>query len=777
MKLTWLHISDFHVRGGDPYDRDVVLRALVKSVARYRDQGRTPDVIFATGDIAHSGKPNEYEIAESFFNELLSEARLERDRLLLIPGNHDVNRDLGVGLARTLESREQSDTYFRPDLPKPHLTQKLQAYLAWYAKYFSGIRKPAEDSTCGPVEELVLNGGKLAILPVNTALFCLDDNDHGKLWVGRRCLDKGLSDLAAAAADLNMVLVHHPLEWLHPIEAGNIQAGLEASTDILLRGHLHETRVESVVSAEGDILRCAAGAAYQTRQWPNRALYGTFSDGQVTIFPIAYVDSPTEIWTTDPSVFPRDSSHERSFPIRRQKSGDRPSPLPKAPAPARFRSNIGSRGNRPFVGREDLIHRIDSLLEDTSREGVVILHGLPGVGKSELAREFARRNRNRYAGGTFLVDASTNAFGINLASLGQNILDITFPSDMKFDDRARVTFASLGAASVLLIYDNVVSFEQAAPWLPLSGMPCHVLMTTLADNASMLWPCLEVKPLSSEQSLELVKELTGGQLPGAAARAIAEHAEGLPVQILPDAATLAYEQRRGRPIPTRLRIATGTNESFRAAYDRLDQPARLLLRAAAFFNTQQIPSGELSRHLIQALDWTAGDVERTFDTCLDLHLLEDWPRPRIHQLFASFVRETPLGADDLLAFARVGPVQAARFVELALGLSSNPADLDTATLLLNYPLPPDVWGALGAQLSVENGETIAEALHLIGRYEEARPWFERAVAEKEKGDVHGRIDHESLTATVRRLTQCLRELGLDDAARRWEQRYVRAAQT
>ena len=196
MKLTWLHISDFHVRGGDPYDRDVVLRALVKSVARYRDQGRTPDVIFATGDIAHSGKPNEYEIAESFFNELLSETRLERDRLLLIPGNHDVNRDLGVGLARTLETREQSDTYFRPDLPKPHLTQKLQAYLAWYGKYFSGIRKPAEDSTCGPVEELALNGGKLAILSVNTALFCLDDNDHGKLWVGRRCLDKGLSDLA-----------------------------------------------------------------------------------------------------------------------------------------------------------------------------------------------------------------------------------------------------------------------------------------------------------------------------------------------------------------------------------------------------------------------------------------------------------------------------------------------------------------------------------------------------------------------------------------------------
>jgi hypothetical protein len=38
MHLTWLHISDFHIRGGDPYDRDVVLRALVKSAPTIAQQ-------------------------------------------------------------------------------------------------------------------------------------------------------------------------------------------------------------------------------------------------------------------------------------------------------------------------------------------------------------------------------------------------------------------------------------------------------------------------------------------------------------------------------------------------------------------------------------------------------------------------------------------------------------------------------------------------------------------------------------------------------------------
>lgn len=61
MNVTWLHVSDFHIRSGDPYDRDVVLRALTKSVKDFRDPGRRPHLIFATGDIAYSGKAAEYE--------------------------------------------------------------------------------------------------------------------------------------------------------------------------------------------------------------------------------------------------------------------------------------------------------------------------------------------------------------------------------------------------------------------------------------------------------------------------------------------------------------------------------------------------------------------------------------------------------------------------------------------------------------------------------------------------------------------------------------------
>src|SRR6266852_825614 len=235
MKATWLHVSDFHFRGGDPYDRDVVLRALVKSVRAYRDGGRRPDLVFATGDIAHSGQDNEYEAATAFFDALMEAAGVERRHLFVIPGNHDVNRDQGVGLARTLGSREEADRYFKPTSGKVHITQKQRAFVQWYNCYFKGIRTLPEDSTCGPVEAVEVGGLKIGILPINSALFCQDDHDHNTLWVGRRCLDNALEKLGTLGTSLNVALVHHPLDWLSDIESSKIEAALASKVDFILR--------------------------------------------------------------------------------------------------------------------------------------------------------------------------------------------------------------------------------------------------------------------------------------------------------------------------------------------------------------------------------------------------------------------------------------------------------------------------------------------------------------------------------------------------------------
>lgn len=318
MAVTWLHISDLHVRSGDSYDRDVVFRALVRSVKRFRERdGRVPDLVFATGDIAYSGKADEYAVASEFFDELLDAAGLSRRQLYVVPGNHDVNRDVGRQLLRELPSRSYADEYFHPDTPKLHLTQKLAGFLRWHQQYFEGIRRMPENSTCGPVDLVEARGLKLGILPINTALFCQDDHDHERLSVGRRCLDASIKELDLLSADLNIALMHHPLQDLSVIERQHIRAGLVDHLDVILTGHLHEAGFVSFGMWTGRNLWCAAGATYQTRDWPNTAYYATVGSDSVTIFPIRYEDQPREEWTLDPSIFPYASRHELSFPVPR----------------------------------------------------------------------------------------------------------------------------------------------------------------------------------------------------------------------------------------------------------------------------------------------------------------------------------------------------------------------------------------------------------------------------------------------------------------------------
>jgi DNA repair exonuclease SbcCD nuclease subunit len=130
MTVSWLHVSDFHFKSGDPYDRDVVLGALINSVKWFRERGRQPDLLFATGDVAHSGQESEYQAATAFFDALCAAAGVEKRHLFVIPGNHDVDRTFGVGLARTLATREEADAYFGPSIPKPHIMQKQRAFVA-----------------------------------------------------------------------------------------------------------------------------------------------------------------------------------------------------------------------------------------------------------------------------------------------------------------------------------------------------------------------------------------------------------------------------------------------------------------------------------------------------------------------------------------------------------------------------------------------------------------------------------------------------------------------
>jgi predicted MPP superfamily phosphohydrolase len=94
-RLVLYHFSDLHFHRRDDFDRQIVINALWADIARQMEAGLVPDLIAVTGDIAFSGKVDEYKRAETeFFLPLLEKTNSNREDIFMVPGNHDVDRDI-----------------------------------------------------------------------------------------------------------------------------------------------------------------------------------------------------------------------------------------------------------------------------------------------------------------------------------------------------------------------------------------------------------------------------------------------------------------------------------------------------------------------------------------------------------------------------------------------------------------------------------------------------------------------------------------------------------
>ena len=96
--LRILHLSDVHFgqtdRSGTAWRlRRVLGTAWEENLKAILVDGK-PDLICFTGDIAFSGKETEYNEATLFFDELLTRLGVDKSCLFVVPGNHDVDRNI-----------------------------------------------------------------------------------------------------------------------------------------------------------------------------------------------------------------------------------------------------------------------------------------------------------------------------------------------------------------------------------------------------------------------------------------------------------------------------------------------------------------------------------------------------------------------------------------------------------------------------------------------------------------------------------------------------------
>jgi len=256
--ITWLHLTDLHfgLRGQGflwPNVRDEFFRDLAKI---HRKTGAW-DLVLFSGDLVQSGTAKEYEALDRVLAELWAEFdRLgARPTLLAIPGNHDLSRPRPDHAAYRALLNWHSD----PGLQDIFWESEKNEYRKMIGRVFKSFaewwaRRPAANGVTLQTGLLPgefaasfeKDGLRLGVVGLNTTFLQLGNGiKEGMLDLDLRQLHAVCGgDPVRWAQDhhVNLLMTHHPPQWLHPSAQSTLNAEIASNDRFLLHlyGHLHE---------------------------------------------------------------------------------------------------------------------------------------------------------------------------------------------------------------------------------------------------------------------------------------------------------------------------------------------------------------------------------------------------------------------------------------------------------------------------------------------------------------------------------------------------------
>jgi len=488
---------------------------------------------------------------------------------------------------------------------------------------------------------------------------------------------------------------------------------------------------------------------------------------------LAASDAPAAVMEAQPRAVGRD--FVSTFP-----------PAERAPGAA---GNLGAEpmiSNRPvrngdFTGREQLLSGLRAALVGPERTAVA-LHGFGGVGKTQLAVEYAHRWGDQYDLMWWIPGEEQAQTMAALAALGDR-LGLPVAADIRHTARNTLEALETSALRWLLVLDNADAPDEVVPLLPAAGG--HVIVTSRNSAWATVGTVLEVDVFTRQESVEFLRDRGTSGAPEDV-RLLAEHLGDLPLALsqvsamhlatgMPIAEYLRLFTEHldellsaGRPVGSAVNVTTFVTIAF--ARLRAEAPAAAqLLELLAFMAAEPVSlallrigldnlgndvSPPLSRtvHSVGAIDRVAEQAVR-----FGLARVEpDGPRIQVHRLVQLVLRET-LGKDAASLIRR----DVHRLLAAA-----NPGDPDD----------PSTWavhGELGPHLRFADAIHTTEApvrrlvldqiryLERSGNYEASADLGDRAVEVWQRATRPGGLGpgHEDTILAVRHLANARRALG------------------
>jgi tetratricopeptide (TPR) repeat protein len=480
-------------------------------------------------------------------------------------------------------------------------------------------------------------------------------------------------------------------------------------------------------------------------------------------------DDACERWNTDKSKFHKPSLQKSQ--VNSTHHNDIPSNIPRS----------GVSFDR-FFGRSHELEQLHQLLQQGNRVAIAAIAGMGGVGKTELAIQYAEQYKAFYPGGLCWLRVGESNLGSQIVQFAQFPLGLSVPQEwggkpLNLDQQIAWCWQHWQPpGTVLVVLDDVTDLASCQDVLPPTNR-FRVLVTTRKRqlDASFFELSLDVlKPLAALKLLEsLVKrerlkrepwiarrlckwlgylplglELVGRYLAEDPDLSLAEMLERLQAQSLKDEALDLDEQQKQKNYPL-MTAKRGVRAAFELSWQELDPATKNVSCLLSLFAPAVIP-WKLVESTSQLLNWAAQDVDKARKHLFKRHLIlrADERIYQIHSLIREFLKEKlkeSTQIDELKQAFAATMVAVARQIptsptcELIAKISPSIPHIQAVTELTDFLSNEDLGKPFVGLGNFYQGQ---------GLYELAEPWRKRSISVTQ---TRFGLDHPTVAASLNNL--------------------------